>query len=245
MELLFNQYWSAAELHANFIIILNLVGSMLLGLLIGYERFYQGRAAGMRTYSLVCMASTALTVFCGYYHLWYGGTTSYAIPPDPTRVIQGIVTGIGFLGAGVIMKEGFTISGLSTAASIWMSSAVGVLVGVGFYAAAIALALLSVISMIFVRKLEQSLPQKRILIINLKFKPGFIPVEKTLQESALNRGYRIPSDSISVSLKDKFLEWNCMALALPNKKCHTVSELAHDLVSFDGIIDFTISHARN
>ena len=59
---------------------------------------------------------------------------------DPTRIIQGIVTGIGFLGAGVIMREGFNISGLTTAASIWTSSVIGILVGVGFYLAAMGLA---------------------------------------------------------------------------------------------------------
>ena len=110
----------------------------LLGLLVGYERSYHGRAAGMRTYGIVCMASAALTVFAGYPGFWWGGMEGMAhVPVDPTRVVQGIVTGVGFLGAGVIMKEGLNISGLTTAASIWASSAIGVLVGIGFYGAAI------------------------------------------------------------------------------------------------------------
>ena len=99
-------------------------------MLLGSERAYQGRAAGMRTYGLVCMASCALTVFSGYSHFWWGSHLPAGLAPDPTRVIQGIVSGIGFLGAGVIMKDGFTISGLSTAASIWMCSAIGILIGV-------------------------------------------------------------------------------------------------------------------
>jgi putative Mg2+ transporter-C (MgtC) family protein len=66
-------YWSAAELNANIIIFLNLAGAMLLGFVVGYERSYHGRAAGMRTYSLVCLASAALTVIVGYPNLWFGG----------------------------------------------------------------------------------------------------------------------------------------------------------------------------
>jgi putative Mg2+ transporter-C (MgtC) family protein len=100
------------------------------------------------------MASTALTVFAGYPALWYGGHSGLPINPDPTRVVQGIVTGIGFLGAGVIMKEGLNIRGLTTAASIWAASAIGVLVGVGFYMAAISLTLLSAICMVWIAKLE-------------------------------------------------------------------------------------------
>ena len=72
-------------------------------------------------------------MIAGYPNYWYGGIAAISPGVDPTRVIQGIVTGIGFLGAGVIMKEGFNISGLSTAASIWTSSAIGVMMGVGFY----------------------------------------------------------------------------------------------------------------
>ena len=67
-------YWSAAFLAANAFIGLNLMGALLLGMLVGYERSYNGRAAGMRTYGLVCMASTALTVFVGQAHFWYGGS---------------------------------------------------------------------------------------------------------------------------------------------------------------------------
>src|ERR1019366_9802873 len=140
-------YWSSPELAANVVIFFNLLGALLLGLFVGYERSFHGRAAGMRTYGLVCMASAALTVFAGYPGMWYGGHASTDMSVDPTRVVQGIVTGIGFLGAGVIVKEGFSIHGLNTAASIWASSAIGVLVGVGFYLAAILLAVLCALSM--------------------------------------------------------------------------------------------------
>jgi hypothetical protein len=137
-------YWNMAEMASNAVIFLNLLGSLALGLMVGYERSYRGRAAGMRTYGLVCMASCAIMVITGYTNHWYGGTLPAQVSAiDPARVIQGVCTGIGFLGAGVIMRDGLNISGLTTAASIWAVSAVGVLVGVGFYVAAIGLALMS------------------------------------------------------------------------------------------------------
>ena len=122
-------YWASPAIVTNLIIFLNLLGALALGLIVGYERSYHGRAAGMRTYGLVCMASAALTVLAGYPTFWYGGQVFTHIDVDPTRIIQGIVTGVGFLGAGVIMREGMSISGLTTAASLWASSAIGIMVG--------------------------------------------------------------------------------------------------------------------
>ena len=123
-------YWSGSSLAANALIGANLLGALMLGMLVGYERSYNGRAAGMRTYGLVCMASTALTIFVGFAPFWYGGAASQ-VTPDATRVVQGVVTGVGFLCAGVIVKDGLNVSGLTTAASIWAASAIGVLLGVG------------------------------------------------------------------------------------------------------------------
>src|SRR5574343_2055757 len=159
----FASYWSLTMVQANVFIMLHLLGAMLLGMVVGYERAYHGRAAGMRTYGLVCMASAALTVIGVYSHFWYGGSTTMTVfnNGDLTRVIQGILTGIGFLCAGVIMKEGFTISGLTTAASLWAASGIGILVGVGLYVAAMALALLSAICMVWVSKLENWLPSRQ------------------------------------------------------------------------------------
>ena len=136
---LVDKLWLLPGVAVNLTLFLNMLGALLLGLLVGYERSYHGRAAGMRTYGMVCMASCALTVLCVYPQHWLGDHSLSSV--DPTRVIQGVVTGIGFLGAGLIMKDGMSISGLTTAASIWASSAIGVLVGVGFYGAAVLLSL--------------------------------------------------------------------------------------------------------
>lgn len=113
-------------------ILFRLVLALLAGAAIGYERSYHGRPAGFRTHTLVCTASSLLMLVTVYQEHWVQITTEF-IRLDPTRMAQGIMTGIGFLGAGVIIKEGLSVRGLTTAASIWITSAIGILAGIGFY----------------------------------------------------------------------------------------------------------------
>ncbi len=237
-------YWSAPEVETNIVVFLNLLGAMLLGLIVGYERSYHGRAAGMRTYGLVCMASAAVTVIIGFPGQWYGGHTAL-VAADPTRVIQGIVTGVGFLGAGVIMKEGFSISGLTTAASIWASSAIGILVGIGFYAAAILLTLLSAASMMWISYLEDWLPSRPAIAIFMRFRKDFVPREDALRRVALDRGYEIVGGTIAIAYQDGQPEWRFVAVALRKKSAASLSELAGELARFEGVDNFSLSHERN
>lgn len=237
-------YWSAPALEANVVIILNLVGSFILGLFVGYERSYRGRAAGMRTYGLVCMASTALTVIGGYSAFWYGGQANI-IQADPTRVVQGIVTGIGFLGAGVIMKEGLNITGLTTAASIWASSVIGVLIGAGFYAAAIVMAIVSALGMGMVSKLEDSLPQRAVISVVVRFKKGYSPSEDELHAAALARGYSIHPGSLAIHCIEGAAEWHFAAEAFDKRRAEPVSKLANELMLSSNVGHFTVSTSRN
>jgi putative Mg2+ transporter-C (MgtC) family protein len=238
-------YWSSGEVATNAVILMNLVGALLLGMIVGYERSYHGRAAGMRTYGLVCMASAALTVIGGYPNFWFGGHADHLIAADPTRVIQGIVTGIGFLGAGVIMREGFNISGLTTAASIWASSAIGVLVGVGFYLAAIVLSLMSAAVMIYLSRVEAWLPSRHAIAITMRFREGYEPQEDALRKMALERGYEIAGGSLMIGQDKGKLEWRFVALALSKRSGSPMSQLACELRRFEGIEGFQLSHARN
>lgn len=240
-----SSFWSSQMIATNVLVFFNLLGALILGLLVGYERSYHGRAAGMRTYGLVCMASAALTVIGGYAPEWFGGHMSAGSTGDTTRVIQGIVTGIGFLCAGVIMREGFNISGLTTAASLWASSVIGILVGVGFYAAAMSLALLSAICMVWMSKLEEWLPSRQAVAINLKFREGFEPDESVLRKMAASRNYVIAGGTISISLKDACLEWNFVAVARSRQKMVPISELAREMKNFDGVTGFNLTYARN
>ncbi len=239
-------YWSKTEIATNLVILLHLGGALLLGLAVGYERSYHGRAAGMRTYGLVCMASTALTIVGGYPGFWYGGSGAALMSAaDPTRIIQGIVTGIGFLGAGVIMREGFNISGLTTAASIWTSSVIGILVGVGFYLSAMGLALMSALIMIYLSKIEAWLPSRHAVAITMKFKREFVPHEDGLRKIALERGYAIAGGSLTIGSHEGQQEWRFVALALSKKSGAPLPVLAAELAAFEGIDSFQVSHARN
>ncbi|BCK55758.1 MgtC/SapB family protein [Nocardia wallacei] len=101
-----------------------------LGVAIGLERQYRARMAGLRTNALVCAGATLFVLLSA--HGFHGGTA------DPTRVAAQIVSGIGFLGAGVIMREGASVRGLNTAATLWCSAAIGALAGAGMYGTAAA-----------------------------------------------------------------------------------------------------------
>jgi putative Mg2+ transporter-C (MgtC) family protein len=238
-------YWSAPEVAANLVVFLNLFGALLLGLLVGYERSYHGRAAGMRTYGLVSMAAAALTVIAGYPSFWYGGHATTVVAADPTRVIQGIVTGVGFLGAGVIMKEGLNISGLTTAASIWASSAIGVLVGIGFYSAAIMLAVLSAGCMMWMSKLEGWLPSRQAIGITLSFRPDTVPQQEVLRQSMHELGYDIAWGSLVINFHDEKPEWRFIAVALGKDRGTALPDIAQLFSSYVGLERFQVSHARN
>ena len=242
----FLSYWNYAHLWANLLITLNLIGALLLGLALGYERSYHGRAAGMRTYGLVCMVSAGIVLVSGYPELWYG--TQYAnmdYHSDPTRSIQGIVTGIGFLCAGVIMKDGFSISGLTTAASIWTVSAVGILVGVGLYAAAISMTACAIICMTMVSKLELKLPSRPAIAVMLGFKQECCPDMDVIGVAVGKRGYSLAPGSISINHHLGRTEWNFVVVAINRSLGATVPDLSAELMLLDGVEDMHLSHARN
>jgi putative Mg2+ transporter-C (MgtC) family protein len=238
-------YWSASEVATNVVVLLNLFGALILGLIVGYERSYHGRAAGMRTYGLVCMAAAALTVIAGYPAYWFGGHANAALAGDPTRVIQGIVTGIGFLCAGVIMRDGLNISGLTTAASIWTCSAIGIMVGVGFYASAIVLTLLSALCMMWISKLEGWLPSRPAIAVMLEFQKNFVPHEHTLREVVYSHGYEVAPGSFSIRSTDDKLEWHFVAIAFSKSSGAAMNELASGISTLEGVENFSLSHARN
>ena len=104
-----------------------LVISAALGGIIGMEREYHHKAAGFRTHFLVALGSTLFTILSRSVFSWGGSVV------DPTRIAAQIITGIGFIGAGAIMRKEDRIEGLTTAAGIWMTAAIGMAVGVGLY----------------------------------------------------------------------------------------------------------------
>lgn len=240
------QFWTRQQEFANLAIFLNIFGAMLLGLLVGYERSYHGRAAGMRTYGIVCMASAALTSFSGYPSYWYGGLADvHGLGLDPTRVVQGIVTGIGFLGAGVIMKEGLNISGLTTAASIWACSAIGVLTGIGFYGSAILLAILSALLMTSGLWLETRLPSRRAIAVTLQCRPQAPFDETRVRNWLADCGYQFANGSLSIEQNVEETTWTFVAVAFNRKVPLSLSGIAEQARQMPELTGVKLSHARN
>jgi len=124
--------------------------STLLGTLVGLERQIGRKPAGLRTHVLVCLGSTMFVLLAPHAVRDIGGPNL-----DPTRIIHGVITGVGFLGAGsIIRQEGF-VHGLTTAASVWMVSAVGVAVGVHAYGLAVTGAILALVVLEIFRRVEK------------------------------------------------------------------------------------------
>ena len=239
-----HHHWNNDVIQANVSIALTLVGALALGMLVGYERSYRGRAAGMRTYGLVCMSSAALMVVVGYGSMWYGGAPG-TLTADPTRVAQGVVTGIGFLCAGVIIKDGLSVRGLATAASIWAVSAVGILFGAGFHVAALTFASLCALSMSLLHRLEHRLPGRNTLDLTLTFRHGFRPDLDELAAIAGARGYRVLRDSVTITFADNQPVWRLAAIAVERSRALTPALLADELSSFEGVSKFSITPVRN
>jgi putative Mg2+ transporter-C (MgtC) family protein len=129
---------------------------MLLGGLVGMERQTSGRSAGLRTNILVCLGSTAIIVAFQKLFIECNMGAESVVRMDPSRAAAGVITGIGFLGAGTIVKSKDFVRGLTTAASIWVVSAIGVTVGLGEYVIAVFLTMLVLVSLYALHRLPIS-----------------------------------------------------------------------------------------
>ncbi len=139
--------------HISFKIVL----TVLLSSLIGVEREIRHKGADLRTHILVGVSSALVSLTSIYLFDIYK-TQSPSV--DPTRMIAGIITGIGFLCAGTIMRGESDVKGLTTAAALWVVSGIGIAVGVGYYSAAILVTLITFIVLIFMRSIERILSDK-------------------------------------------------------------------------------------
>ncbi|WP_054024420.1 MgtC/SapB family protein [Bacillus sp. FJAT-28004] len=132
---------------------LRLLLALVLGGLIGLERELGGHSAGFRTHILVCLGSAVIVLLSMY------GFADFAAEPnvrlDPARLAAQVISGVGFLGAGTIMRNGFGVSGLTTAASLWVSAAIGLSAGAGFYYGAVIATFLVVVSLFLLNKVEK------------------------------------------------------------------------------------------
>ncbi len=221
----------------------HMAGALVLGWLVGYERYFSGRASGSQVYCLVCATSCAVTLLAGYPALWYWGTSHEPGGGDPTRVIGAILTGIGFLGAGIIVQTGINVRGLTTAASIWASSAIGILVGVGFYLAALGLAGLIVLSMAIVPRLERLLPARAALAGTVRFREGYRPNPQEIHRFLAERGMEIPPETVSITCSHGRFELQCVIFADNVVRSDSINRIVLELSAMPQVESFTVSHS--
>ena len=132
-------------------VIIRLLLGAVLGGLVGIEReVHNKKIAGFRTHILVCVGSTLVMLTSVYIFEQFGQNNAI----DPGRIAVGVITGIGFLGAGTIIRSGASITGLTTAASLWAVAAIGLAVGCGFYSAACTTTVIVVATLYLLRKIS-------------------------------------------------------------------------------------------
>ena len=156
-----------------------LLMAMIAGGLVGMERELRGRQAGFRTNILVCVGS-ALTMIVSISFAersWPHDDQTIDLNIDPARIAYGIMTGIGFLGAGTIIKSGVAVRGLTTAAAMWCVAAVGMAAGLGMYTLTAIATILIVAALWILDYLENFFPKwrYRTVVVRRKWKPGVIP----------------------------------------------------------------------
>jgi putative Mg2+ transporter-C (MgtC) family protein len=213
--------------------------AFVLAWAIGYERFYNGRAAGTQVYCLVCTASCALTSAAGLAGHWFG-TRQLADANGSTQVIASLLTGIGFLGAGIIVKSGASVRGLTTAASIWSSAAVGILVGVHFVVAAVCLTAIFIACMAAVPRLEQRLPGKATIAVRLRYREGARPHTDTILAFLEERSLVPHSDSVSVTFDGGRFGLELIVSGRASRG-HTLNWVVEDLPDIQTIESFTVT----
>jgi putative Mg2+ transporter-C (MgtC) family protein len=154
-------------------VFLRLALAAVLGATIGFERELREREAGLRTHLLVCLGSALFTIISAYGFHEFLTSGDAVVRADPTRIAAQIVTGIGFLGAGAIIRQGISVRGLTTAATLWVAAAIGMAAGAGYYPGAVIGTVLTLVALGPLRLaaypiFERLRPEERSVVIHLR-----------------------------------------------------------------------------
>jgi putative Mg2+ transporter-C (MgtC) family protein len=212
--------------------------ALAAGGLIGIERSYHGRPAGFRTHTLVCLASALLMLVTVYESQWFTQHGSSRVVIDPTRMAQGIMTGIGFLGAGVIMREGLSVRGLTTAASIWVTAAIGILFGIGFYIPAMMAVAATLFTLSSFRWIESRMPTEFYAQFHIKFKRASVMTEADLRAITRATGFSIANMTFELTDGGQSFEYRMGIKTLHTRNMNALSEL---LKSETSVVEFRIT----
>jgi putative Mg2+ transporter-C (MgtC) family protein len=219
-------------------IAINLGAAFTAGCLIGFERDYHGRPAGLRTHALVCLASALLMTVTAFQADWLIGVPLESFRTDPTRMAQGIMTGIGFLGAGVIFMEGITVRGLTTAASIWLTAALGILFGIGFFYPAILTTGIALATLTVLRRIEQRMPGLYYAQLILRFAKNRVPPEADIRASIQGDGFSIAQMSYRLDHRGRWFEYR---MSIQTEDRTQMGDLAEKLRARKDLLEFRIS----
>lgn len=214
-----------------------LVGATIASGLIGFEREYRGRPAGFRTHILVGLTSTLLMLAAVHQVRWLSDTPNELIRIDPVRMAHGVLTGIGFLCGGVIFREGPTVHGLTTAASLWITSALGVLYGVGFYGLAIGGSVLTLAVLAGLRWLDFRLPHVAHVDLAIRYPRDQAPGEAAFR--ALIADFGLKAEVVRQTLgADGVME---LAATVRGPRPTATDQLVQRLKTEPGVLAFDIA----
>ena len=219
-------------------IIVRLLVAAALGSVIGFERSYHGRPAGLRTHALVCTSTALLMLLTVFQWDLLHGMPLETIRVDPTRMAQGIMTGIGFLGAGVILKEKLTVRGLTTATSIWMVASIGIIAGMGFFSAAAIATFITLLILSVFGWFEKVLPTYTFCRLVVSCQREDVLGEKELLKIVHQHAFKANTPSYHLQHKGHVFEYT---LTIRTKNPENLRALANTLLAHDGVSEFNIA----
>ena len=213
-------------------ILIKLVLAAVAGGLIGLEREKHGRPAGLRTNLLVSVGACAMMIVSEAFYIKYGMLNAEsAVRFDPSRVAAQIVTGIGFLGAGVILKEGISVRGLTTAASLWVVACLGMAFGMGYFSLGVITTALVLVSLIFLKKLDPLMKKDRYLTLTVVAAKR-MELYDELQGLCDEKGLFVSDLSSNVDLIDDEITFQ---MVITQQQRRIGRELTDGILQLDGI----------
>jgi putative Mg2+ transporter-C (MgtC) family protein len=229
--------WFLFQLNPQFLIVIftRIFMSCLLGGIIGFEREYsRNRPAGFRTHILVCMGSCLTMVIVHFLITAYEGQINI----DPTRMAGQVVSGIGFLGAGAILRHGASVKGITTAASIWIVAGVGLACGVGFYTGAILATILIWAVLMYLKGVENKFTRKK--------KPRLLEVEGDAEKQLiiplndLLKEFKIAVKSMEVTENASTGKQRILFYLESENKALDLAEISAKIYEVDGILKVSL-----
>ena len=217
----------------------HLLAGLIAGSVIGLERSIHGSPAGFRTHALVCMASSLLMLLTVYEPRWFPGIAE-SIRVDPSRMAQGIMTGIGFLGAGVIFQEGLNVRGLTTAASIWITAAIGVLMGTGLYFIGALATVLTLGVLTVFHRIEVAIPNQQYALHRIRFDRSNVLAERDLRALLRDHGFTVSGLCYRLTDEGRTFEYR---MTIRTSDAQNYARLAASLGAHERVREFIITPA--